>query len=344
MRILVTGGCGFIGSNFIRLTLREHPEDQVINLDKLTYAGNPRNLADLEGDPRYLFIHGDICDPAAVEEAFSRDPELVVNFAAETHVDRSILEPEAFLRTDVFGTFRLLEAARRHGTPRYLQVSTDEVYGSIEEGSFDEDSPLNPSSPYSASKAGADLLVLSYVRTYGTPAMIVRSSNNFGPYQYPEKVIPLFITNLLEGKKVPLYGDGGNVRDWLYVEDNCRAIDTVLRKGEPGRVYNVGGGAEVTNLELTRRLLELLGKDESSIEYVADRPGHDRRYSIASDRVRGLGWRPSREFPEALARTVEWYRENRDWWEPIKSGEFRSYYEKQYGGARSAAPGGEARE
>jgi len=344
MRILVTGGCGFIGSNFIRLTLREHPEDQVINLDKLTYAGNPRNLADLEGDPRYLFIHGDICDPAAVEEAFSRDPELVVNFAAETHVDRSILEPEAFLRTDVFGTFRLLEAARRHGTPRYLQVSTDEVYGSIEEGSFDEDSPLNPSSPYSASKAGADLLVLSYVRTYGTPAMIVRSSNNFGPYQYPEKVIPLFITNLLEGKKVPLYGDGGNVRDWLYVEDNCRAIDTVLRKGEPGRVYNVGGGDEVTNLELTRRLLELLGKDESSIEYVADRPGHDRRYSIASDRVRGLGWRPSREFPEALARTVEWYRENRDWWEPIKSGEFRSYYEKQYGGARSAAPGGEARE
>jgi dTDP-glucose 4,6-dehydratase len=344
MRILVTGGCGFIGSNFIRLTLREHPEDQVVNLDKLTYAGNPRNLADLEGDPRYLFIHGDICDPAAVEEAFSRDPGLVVNFAAETHVDRSILEPEAFLRTDVFGTFRLLEAARRHGTPRYLQVSTDEVYGSIEEGSFDEDSPLNPSSPYSASKAGADLLVLSYVRTYGTPAMIVRSSNNFGPYQYPEKVIPLFITNLLEGKKVPLYGDGGNVRDWLYVEDNCRAIDTVLRKGEPGRVYNVGGGAEVTNLELTRRLLELLGKDESSIEYVADRPGHDRRYSIASDRVRGLGWRPSREFPEALARTVEWYRENRDWWEPIKSGEFRSYYEKQYGGARSAAPGGEARE
>jgi dTDP-glucose 4,6-dehydratase len=344
MRILVTGGCGFIGSNFIRLTLREHPEDQVINLDKLTYAGNPRNLADLEGDPRYLFIHGDICDPAAVEEAFSRDPELVVNFAAETHVDRSILEPEAFLRTDVFGTFRLLEAARRHGTPRYLQVSTDEVYGSIEEGSFDEDSPLNPSSPYSASKAGADLLVLSYVRTYGTPAMIVRSSNNFGPYQYPEKVIPLFITNLLEGKKVPLYGDGGNVRDWLYVEDNCRAIDTVLRKGEPGRVYNVGGGAEVTNLELTRRLLELLGKDESSIEYVADRPGHDRRYSIASDRVRGLGWRPSREFPEALARTVEWYRENRDWWESIKSGEFRSYYEKQYGGARSAAPEGEARE
>jgi len=344
MRILVTGGCGFIGSNFIRLTLREHPEDQVINLDKLTYAGNPRNLADLEGDPRYLFIHGDICDPAAVEEAFSRDPELVVNFAAETHVDRSILEPEAFLRTDVFGTFRLLEAARRHGTPRYLQVSTDEVYGSIEEGSFDEDSPLNPSSPYSASKAGADLLVLSYVRTYGTPAMIVRSSNNFGPYQYPEKVIPLFITNLLEGKKVPLYGDGGNVRDWLYVEDNCRAIDTVLRKGEPGRVYNVGGGAEVTNLELTRRLLELLGKDESSIEYVADRPGHDRRYSIASDRVRGLGWRPSREFPEALARTVEWYRENRDWWESIKSGEFRSYYEKQYGGARSAASEGEARE
>ncbi len=332
MRILVTGGCGFIGSNFIRYTLREHPEDEVVNLDKLTYAGNPENLADLEGDPRYLFIKGDICDEEAVHEAFSRDPDMVVNFAAETHVDRSILEPEAFLRTDIFGTFRLLEAVREHGTPRYLQISTDEVYGSIEEGSFNEDSPLNPSSPYSASKAGADLLVLSYVRTYGTPASIVRSSNNFGPYQYPEKVIPLFITNLLEGKKVPLYGDGMNVRDWLYVEDNCAAIDTVLRKGEAGRVYNVGGGTEVTNLELTRRLLELLGKDESSIEFVPDRPGHDRRYSINRDRVEALGWRPRRAFSEALASTVEWYRENRRWWERVKSGEFREYYRKQYGG------------
>ncbi len=332
MRVLVTGGCGFIGSNFIRHTLREHPEDQVINLDKLTYAGNPENLADLEGDPRYLFIHGDICDAEAVEEAFSRDPDLVVNFAAETHVDRSIMEPEAFLRTDIFGTFRLLEAVRSHGTPRYLQVSTDEVYGSIEEGSFDEDSPLRPSSPYSASKAGADLLVLSYVRTYGTPALIIRPSNNFGPYQYPEKVIPLFITNLLEGRKVPIYGEGTNVRDWLFVEDNCAAVDTVLRKGEPGRVYNAGGGNEITNLELTRRLLELLGRDESSIEFVPDRPGHDLRYSVDSDRLRALGWEPRWDFLRALEHTVRWYRENRGWWERIRSGEFRRYYRRQYGG------------
>jgi len=331
MRILVTGGCGFIGSNFIRYTLREHPEDQVINLDKLTYAGNPENLADVEGDPRYLFIRGDICEEEAVEEAFSRDPEMVVNFAAETHVDRSIMEPEAFLRTDIFGTFRLLEAVRSHGTPRFLQVSTDEVYGSIAEGSCAEDSPLNPSSPYSASKAGADLLVLSYVRTYGTPAMIIRPSNNFGPYQYPEKLIPLFITNLMEGRKVPVYGDGGNVRDWLFVEDNCAAVDTVLRRGEPGGVYNAGGGNEVNNLELTRRLLELLGRDESSIEFVPDRPGHDRRYSVDSGRLRELGWTPRWEFPRALERTVQWYRENRGWWERIRSGEFRRYYREQYG-------------
>jgi len=331
MRILVTGGCGFIGSNFIRYTLREHPEDQVINLDKLTYAGNPENLADVEGDPRYLFIRGDICEEEAVEEAFSRDPEMVVNFAAETHVDRSIMEPEAFLRTDIFGTFRLLEAVRSHGTPRFLQVSTDEVYGSIAEGSCAEDSPLNPSSPYSASKAGADLLVLSYVRTYGTPAMIIRPSNNFGPYQYPEKLIPLFITNLMEGRKVPVYGDGGNVRDWLFVEDNCAAVDTVLRRGEPGGVYNAGGGNEVNNLELTRRLLELLGRDESSIEFVPDRPGHDRRYSVDSGRLRELGWTPRWEFPRALERTVQWYQENRGWWERIRSGEFRRYYREQYG-------------
>ncbi len=332
VRILVTGGCGFIGSNFIRLTLSRYPGDEVINLDKLTYAGNPANLADSEGDPRYMFIHGDICDRHKVDEAFSREPEMVVNFAAETHVDRSILEPEAFLQTDIYGTFQLLEAVRRHDTPRYLQISTDEVYGSIESGSFTEESPIVPSSPYSASKAGADLLVRSYVNTYGTPALIVRSSNNFGPRQYPEKVIPLFITNLIRGRKVPLYGDGLNVRDWLYVEDNCAAIDTVLRRGVPGEVYNIGGGQEVTNLELTHRLLELLGRDESSIEYVPDRPGHDRRYSITRDKVEALGWKPSRDFPEALAATVDWYRENEDWWGSILSGEFRDFYRKQYGG------------
>ncbi len=331
MRILVTGGCGFIGSNFIRRTLALHPEDEVVNLDKLTYAGNPENLRDLEGGGGYTFIHGDVCDRRSVDEAFARGPQAVVNFAAETHVDRSILEPEAFLRTDVFGTFTLLEAVRRHGTQRYLQVSTDEVYGSIESGSFTETSPLRPSSPYSASKAGADLLVRSYVHTYGTPAMIVRPSNNFGPYQYPEKLIPLFITNLLQGRRVPLYGDGLNVRDWLYVEDNCAAIDAVLRRGTPGEVYNVGGGREVTNLELTRTLLELLGRDESCIEYVPDRPGHDRRYSVNRDKVEALGWRPARDFTEALRATVEWYRDNRRWWERIRSGEFREYYQRQYG-------------
>ncbi len=331
MRILVTGGCGFIGSNFVNWTLEHHPQAEVVNLDKLTYAGNPENLESLRDDPRYSFIQGDICDRRKVDEAFSREPELVVNFAAETHVDRSILEPEAFLQTDIYGTFQLLEAVRRYGTPRYLQISTDEVYGSIESGSFNEESLIKPSSPYAASKAGADLLVRSYVHTYGTPALIVRSSNNFGPRQYPEKVIPLFITNLLEGRKVPLYGDGLNVRDWLFVEDNCAAIDAVLRRGVAGEVYNVGGGREVTNLELTQRLLELLGRDESSIEYVPDRPGHDRRYSITRDKVEELGWRPARDFPEALGATVAWYRENEAWWKRIKSGEFRDYYEKQYG-------------
>ncbi|NPV60080.1 MAG: dTDP-glucose 4,6-dehydratase [Actinobacteria bacterium] len=330
MRLLVTGGCGFIGSNFIRLVLREHPEDEVINLDKLTYAGNPMNLSDIEGDPRYFFLKGDICEPSDVEEAFSRGPDAVVNFAAETHVDRSIISPEDFVRTDVLGTFRLLEKARERGT-RILHVSTDEVYGSIEEGSFDEDSPLRPNSPYAASKAGADLLVRSYVRTYGIDAVIVRSSNNYGPYQYPEKVIPLFVTNILEGRKVPLYGEGRNVRDWLFVEDNCRAIDLVLRKGEAGGIYNIGAGQEKTNLELTRAILEIMGAGEDRIEHVADRPGHDLRYSVDSSRVRALGWAPRRDFMEGLRETVRWYQEHREWWEPIKSGEFRRYYVEKYG-------------
>lgn len=330
MRLLVTGGCGFIGSNFIRLVLREHPEDEVINLDKLTYAGNPMNLSDVEGDPRYFFLKGDICEPSNVEEAFSRGPDAVVNFAAETHVDRSIISPEDFVRTDVLGTFRLLEKARESGA-RMLHVSTDEVYGSIEEGSFHEDSPLRPNSPYAASKAGADLLVRSYVRTYGIDAVIVRSSNNYGPYQYPEKVIPLFVTNILEGRKVPLYGEGRNVRDWLFVEDNCRAIDLVLRKGEVGGIYNIGAGQEKTNLELTRAILEIMGAGEDRIERVADRPGHDLRYSVDSSRVRALGWSPRRDFMEGLRETVRWYREHREWWEPIKSGEFRRYYMEKYG-------------
>ncbi|MGQ9475303.1 MAG: dTDP-glucose 4,6-dehydratase [Actinomycetota bacterium] len=330
MRILVTGGCGFIGSNFIRHLLREHPEDEVLNLDKLTYAGNPENLRDVEEDPRYQFLRGDICEEADVREAFEWGPEAVVNFAAETHVDRSIVDPEAFVRTDVLGTFRLLEAVREAGV-RLMQISTDEVYGSIVEGSFTEESPLRPNSPYAASKAGADLLVRSYVRTYGIDAVIVRSSNNYGPYQYPEKVIPLFITNLLEGRKVPLYGEGANVRDWLFVEDNCRAIDLVLRQGESGAVYNVGAGQERSNLELTRSILSLLGKDESRIQRVPDRPGHDFRYSLDCSRVCALGWEPLYDLERGLRETVRWYQENPDWWKPIKSGEFKEYYLRRYG-------------
>lgn len=330
MRLLVTGGCGFIGSNFIRLILREHPEDEVLNLDKLTYAGNPLNLSDVEKDPRYRFQRGDICEEEDVREAFRWKPDAVVNFAAETHVDRSISDPEAFVRTDVMGTFRLLQASLEAGV-RYVQISTDEVYGSIEEGSFTEESPLRPNSPYAASKAGADLLVRSYVRTYGLDAVIVRSSNNYGPYQYPEKVIPLFVTNLLEGRKVPLYGEGLNVRDWLYVEDNCRAIDLVLRRGESGGVYNVGAGQEMTNLELARAILDLLGKGEECIQHVPDRPGHDLRYSVDSSRVRSMGWEPRYDFWSGLRETVRWYRENEGWWKPIKSGEFKEYYLGRYG-------------
>lgn len=330
MRILVTGGCGFIGSNFVRMILREHREDEVLNLDKLTYAGNPANLEEVEDDPRYLFQKGDICDRGDLEKAFEWGPEAVANFAAETHVDRSITSPEAFINTDVLGTYRLLEEVRRRGV-RFLQVSTDEVYGSIDSGSFVEDSPLKPNSPYAASKAAADLLVRAYVRTYDIDASIARSSNNYGPYQYPEKVIPLFITNLIEGRKVPLYGEGKNVRDWLYVEDNCRALDLVMRRGSRGAAYNVGGGQEMTNLELTTAILRSMGAGEDSIIYVADRLGHDLRYSVDCSKIRGLGWKPLYGFPEGLELTVQWYRENADWWRPIKSGDFRAYYEERYG-------------
>ncbi len=330
MRLLVTGGCGFIGSNFIRAVLEGHAEDEVLNLDKLTYAGNPENLRGVEGDARYSFLRGDICDADDVARAFAWGPEAVVNFAAETHVDRSILSPETFVRTDVLGTCRLLEGAREAGI-RFLHVSTDEVYGSISEGSFTEESPLRPNSPYAASKAGADLLVRSYVRTYGIDAVIVRSSNNYGPYQYPEKVIPLFVTNLLQGRKVPLYGEGANVRDWLYVGDNCRAIDLVLRGGAPGEAYNVGAGQEKTNLELTLAILDILGVGEESIERVPDRLGHDFRYSVDSSKLRELGWSPRVDFEGGLRETVHWYRDNAAWWEAIKSGEFRRYYKERYG-------------
>ena len=330
MKLLVTGGSGFIGSNFIRHVLATHADDRVVNLDKLTYAGNPANLADLERDPRYTFVHGDICDAKVVREA-AAGVDVVVNFAASTHVDRSLMEPDEFLRTDVFGVFTLLEAVRELKIARFLHISTDEVYGSVERGSSRESDPVRPSNPYSASKAGGDLLALAYWHTHRVPVVITRSSNNFGPYQYPEKVIPLFVTNALDDRPLPLYGDGRNVRDWLYVLDNCAAIDLVLRKGGEGQVYNIGGGHEVENIVLTRQILQLTGKPETLIQPVKDRLGHDRRYSVDSTKVRQLGWTPRHPFADALRTTVTWYREHEAWWRPLKSGEFRAYYEKQYG-------------
>jgi dTDP-glucose 4,6-dehydratase len=329
MKILVTGGAGFIGSNFVRHVLTAHRDDTVVNLDKLTYAGNLENLRDVEADPRYRFVRGDICDGALVREAM-RGVDAVVHFAAETHVDRSNLGADDFLRTNVIGTFTLLEAARELRVGRFLAVSTDEVYGSIALGAAREGDVLNPSNPYSASKAAADLLARAYWTTHRLPVLVTRSSNNFGPYQYPEKVIPLFVTNALEDKPLPLYGDGRNVRDWLYVLDNCAAIDLVLRKGREGEIYNIGGGTEVENVVLTRSILALLGKPESLIKPVTDRPGHDRRYALDSAKVRALGWAPASSFEAALGATVAWYRAHEAWWKPIKSGAFRTYYRTQY--------------
>jgi dTDP-glucose 4,6-dehydratase len=328
VKLLVCGGAGFIGSNFVRGRLREST-DSIVVLDKLTYAGRRESLRDLEADPRFSFVHGAIEDAAAVAAALD-GVEAVVNFAAETHVDRSISEPDAFVRTHALGTFVLLEAARERGI-RYLQVSTDEVYGSIDEGSFTESSPLEPSSPYSASKAGADLLVASYHRTYGLETLICRGSNNYGPYQYPEKLIPLMVLNALAGDRLPVYGDGMNVRNWLFVEDFVSAIGHILAHGRPGETYNVGGPDECANILVVRRILELCGRDDSLIEYVTDRPGHDRRYSLASEKVRALGWSAATRFEQGLERTVGWYRDNAWWWEPIRSGAYRDYYERQYG-------------
>jgi dTDP-glucose 4,6-dehydratase len=330
VRVLVTGGAGFIGSHFIRHRLRTEPGAQVINLDKLTYAGNPANLADVADDPRYRFVHGDICDAALVDEVMA-GCDAVVNFAAESHVDRSIQDAGDFIRTDVYGTWVLLETARRHRVERYLQVSTDEVYGSIPVGAFGEGDPLRPSSPYAASKAGGDHMVLAYWTTHRFPVLLTRASNNFGPNQYPEKVIPLFITNALDDVPLPLYGDGRQVRDWLYVLDHVAALDLVLRRGTPGEVYNVGGGQELENVVLTRRILALLDKPESLIRPVADRPGHDRRYAVDTAKLRALGWAPAHAFEEALAATVTWYRTHEPWWRPLKSGEFLAYYRRQYG-------------
>ncbi|CAA9498268.1 MAG: dTDP-glucose 4,6-dehydratase [uncultured Solirubrobacteraceae bacterium] len=328
MRLLVCGGAGFIGSNFVRQRVREHG-DAVTVLDKLTYAGRRENLADVAGADGFEFRHGAIEDPGAVAEAME-GCEAVVNFAAETHVDRSIAEPDAFVTTHAQGTYVLLEAARRRGL-RYVQVSTDEVYGSIAEGSFTEDSPLQPSSPYSATKTGADLLVSSYHHTYALETVICRGSNNYGPYQYPEKLIPLMILNALHGDPLPVYGDGMQVRNWIFVEDFARGIGVALAHGDAGAVYNVGGPDECVNIEVVHRILALAGAGEELIEHVPDRPGHDRRYSLSSERIRGLGWEPRVRFDEGLERTVAWYRDNAEWWEPVRSGDYRAYYERQYG-------------
>ncbi len=330
MRLLVAGGAGFIGSNYVRHRLRGHSDDSVVVLDKLTYAGRRENLAGLP-DECLTVIAGDIADRDLVAAALS-GCDAIVNFAAETHVDRSIASPGEFITTDVYGTYVLLEAAREAGI-RHLQISTDEVYGSIEEGSFSESSPLDPSSPYSASKAGGDLIVQSFHRTYEAEVLVCRASNNYGPAQHPEKLIPLCILNALAKDLLPVYGDGQQVRNWLYVTDFCAAIDVILERGEAGQVYNVGGEDELANLDVVRRIIELCDRDESLISYVADRPGHDRRYSLGSERTRGLGWQPAVSFDDGLARTVEWYRENAEWWKPIRSGEYREYYERQYGRA-----------
>jgi dTDP-glucose 4,6-dehydratase len=336
--LLVTGGAGFIGSNFVHHTLTRYPECRVVVYDKLTYAGNLDNLRDVAEDPRYTFVRGDICDAELVEKVV-REYEIdsLVNFAAETHVDRSILEPGSFIHTDVYGTHVLLEAVRKFELRRMVHVSTDEVYGSITEGSFVETDNLLPNSPYSASKAGGDLMCRAFHVTYGVPVIVTRGSNNFGPNQYPEKVIPLFVTNALDDKPLPLYGDGLNVRDWIYVLDHCEAIDLMLREGQDGEIYNVGAGHELTNLELTQTILDMVGKPRSLIQYVEDRPGHDRRYSLDSSKIRQSGWRPRRGFREALEETVRWYTDNRWWWEKLKTGEYESYYQKQYGERRVLA-------
>ena len=331
MRLLVTGGCGFIGSSYVRLVLEERPDNRVVVLDKLTYAGRRENLEGLDVE----LVVGAIEDPQAVR-AVMDGCDAVVNFAAESHVDRSISQGEAFARTHVIGTGVLLDAARELGVERFVQVSTDEVYGSIESGSFTEESPLDPSSPYSATKAAGDLLVSAHAHTHGIDAVICRGSNNYGPRQYPEKLIPLCVLNALHGDPLPVYGDGRQVRNWLWVEDFCRASDAGLRGGWAGQAYNAGGPEEVENLEIVRRILALTGRDDSLIEHVRDRPGHDRRYSLSSDKLRGeLGWEPRVRLDQGLARTVEWYRDNERWWAPIRSGEYREYYERHYGRALS---------
>lgn len=333
MKLLVTGGAGFIGSNFVIYMLYKYPDYKIVNVDALTYAGNLENLSEIQDNPNYSFIKVDIADSQAMEKLFSEGVDVVVNFAAESHVDRSILDPEIFVKTNVLGTQVLLDAAKKHGVTKFVQVSTDEVYGSLgETGLFSEKTPLAPNSPYSASKAGGDLLVRAYHETFGLPVNITRCSNNYGPYQFPEKLIPLMIANALNDKQLPIYGDGLNVRDWLYVEDHCNAIDLVIHEGLDGEVYNIGGNNERTNIHIVRTILEQLGKPDSLIKYVEDRLGHDRRYGIDATKITTeLGWKPKHTFETGIKETIEWYLNNRTWWERIQSGAYQTYYEKQYG-------------
>lgn len=332
MRLLVTGGAGFIGSSFVCHVLREHPDWEVTNLDRLTYAGNLENLGDVESEPRHRFIRGDITDGGRIDQLLSEGFDVIVNFAAESHVDRSIVDPSPFVETNIRGTHVLLEGARRHKTERFIQISTDEVYGSLgPEGKFTEDCAMLPNSPYAASKAAADLLCRAYCQTYTLPVIVTRCSNNFGPNQFPEKLVPLVITNALEDKEIPIYGDGLNVRDWIYVEEHCRALDLIIQRGKPGETYNIGAGNERTNSELVKYILDIMGKPQSLMRFVADRPGHDRRYALDTAKIeRELGWNASTSFGDAMATTVKWYTENEAAWRRVKSGEYLDYYERTY--------------
>ena len=329
MRVLITGGAGFMGSNAIRYFLKKYSDIEIVNLDKLTYAGNPDNLKDIENNSRYRFIKGDIIDRNLLD-SIVKDVDVIINYAAETHVDRSILDPKEFIVTDVLGTYSLLESAKKHNIKKYIQISTDEVFGSIQDGKFTEESPFKPNSPYAASKAGGDHLCRAYFKTYDMPIIVTHSCNFFGPYQYPEKLIPLFITNLLENKKIPVYGDGLQAREWISTQDHCQAVDLILQKGKAGEVYNISTGDEIKNIEITKLLLAELNKNDSFIDYVKDRPGHDRRYAIDATKLRVLGWSPKMNFNDGIKQTIEWYKNNEGWWKKIKSGEYLKYYKQQY--------------
>ncbi len=331
MKILITGGAGFMASNMIRFLLKKYEDVEIINFDKLTYAANLSSLKDVEEDPRYSFVKGDISNAEDVDRVASQGLDLIINYAAETHVDRSIMDPKVFIDTNIYGTFTLLEAVRKYNIPKMVQISTDEVYGAVMEGESGEDYPFDPRSPYAASKAGADHMCHAYATTFGTPVVVTHSVNFYGPYQFPEKLIPLFTSNLMDGKKVPVYGDGMQIREWIFTEDHCRAIDLIASKGNIGESYNIGSGYRVPNLEIVKNLLELNGKDESSIEYVKDRAGHDRRYALNSNKLRTeLGWKPEVDFKEGLKKTVDWYKDNQDWIDRCKSGAYQDYYDKQY--------------